>query len=104
MTGRKTIDQMTSDELDQLYDELAALRQVARGYCPACGRGGAAPTVEDWEWQKQRADQAVAALAELLARFHPHPITGNPDGFICHPLDPHEYDRWRAALKPQEQQ
>lgn len=46
--------------------ELAALRQVARGYCPACGRGDCAPTVEDWEQQKQRADQAEAAHAQTI--------------------------------------
>ena len=42
--------------------ELAALRAVARGYCPACGRGDAAPTVQDWEQQKQRADQTEEIL------------------------------------------
>ena len=46
--------------VQQLDAELAALRQVARGYCPACGRGDAAPTVADWEPQKQRAEQAEA--------------------------------------------
>jgi hypothetical protein len=43
-------------------DALAALRQVARGYCPRCGRGDAAPTVDDWEQQKGRADRAEAEL------------------------------------------
>ncbi|MGW5582845.1 DUF6085 family protein [Streptomyces sp. NPDC003857] len=43
-------------------DALAALRAVSRGYCPACGRGDAAPTVEDWEQQRQRADQAEDLL------------------------------------------
>lgn len=98
MTGRHTVNTITSDALDALYEqleaaeasesqrqlatarealasattraaraehELAALRQVARGYCPACGRGDAAPTVEDWEQQKQRADQAEDRLAHL---------------------------------------
>ncbi|MEU3283364.1 hypothetical protein, partial [Streptomyces antibioticus] len=46
-------------------DALDALRQVARGYCPACGRGDASPTVEDWEQQKQRADEAESRLAHL---------------------------------------
>jgi DNA repair exonuclease SbcCD ATPase subunit len=40
--------------------DLAALRQVARGYCPACGRGDAAPTVDDWERERQRAENAEA--------------------------------------------
>jgi hypothetical protein len=52
-------------EYNQLTADLAALRAVARGYCPACGRGDAAPTVADWEQQKQRADQAEAAIARV---------------------------------------
>lgn len=68
MTDRKTIDQMTSDDLDQLYDELAALRTVARGYCPTCGRGDAAPTVADWEEQKRRADNAEEGERRMLAQ------------------------------------
>lgn len=57
-------------EYNQLTAELAALRAVARGYCPACGRGDAAPTLADWEQQKQRADQAETALtaAQRAAR------------------------------------
>lgn len=51
--------------VEQLTSELAALRAVARGYCPACGRGDAAPTTDDWEQQKQRADQAEAERDEL---------------------------------------
>ena len=58
MTDRIPLDDMTSDALDALYAELEGLRQVARGYCPACGRGDTAPTVEHWEQQKQRADEA----------------------------------------------
>lgn len=49
-------------EYNQLVADLAALRQVSRGYCPQCGCGDAAPTVADWEQQKQRADKAEAAL------------------------------------------
>lgn len=67
MTDRKTLDQMTSDELDALHDQLDQLRAVARGYCPACGRGDAAPTVQDWEQQKQRGDEAETRLAHLQA-------------------------------------
>lgn len=54
-------------ELRPELDALVALRQVARGYCPACGRGDAAPTVEDWEQQRQRADEAEGRLAHLQA-------------------------------------
>lgn len=50
------------DAIQPELDALAALRQVARGYCPECGRGDAAPTVEDWEQQRQRADQAEELL------------------------------------------
>lgn len=46
-------------------DQLAALRQVARGYCPHCGRGDAGVTTDQWEQQRQRADQAEAALARV---------------------------------------
>ena len=53
-------------EYNQLIAELAALRAVARGYCPACGRGDAAPTVADWEQQKQRADKAEETSRRLL--------------------------------------
>lgn len=45
-------------------DELAALRAVSGGYCPACGRGDCAPTADQWYKQRQRADQAEAALAQ----------------------------------------
>ncbi|CAM5620663.1 hypothetical protein [Streptomyces aurantiogriseus] len=54
-------------EYNQLTAELAALRAVARGYCPACGRGDAAPTVADWEQQRQRADEAEQRLRRIDA-------------------------------------
>lgn len=65
MTDRHTVNTITSNALDRLYDELAALRTVARGYCPACGRGDAAPTVTHWEQQRDRADEAEHRLAHL---------------------------------------
>ncbi|MDX5569531.1 hypothetical protein PYK79_48430 [Streptomyces sp. ID05-04B] len=55
------------DAIRPELDALAELREVARGYCPACGRGDAAPTVEDWEREKQRADEAEGRLAHLQA-------------------------------------
>jgi hypothetical protein len=67
MTDRIPLAQLTKASLDALYDELAALRQVARGYCPACGRGDAAPTVADWERERQRAEEAEDRLAHLQA-------------------------------------
>lgn len=62
MTDRIKLDDLTSDQLDALYEQLDQLRAVARGYCPACGRGDAAPGVEHWEQQKRRADQAEELL------------------------------------------
>ncbi len=64
---------LTADEQQRLRDginQLAALRQVARGYCPDCGRGDAAPTVTDWEQQRQRADEAERRLRNI-ANGHP---------------------------------
>lgn len=47
--------------------ELAALRAVARGYCPHCGRGDASPTTAQWYAERQRADQAEGQLRHLQA-------------------------------------
>lgn len=61
-----TRDPEPGRQLGKAETELAALRQVARGYCDACGRGDAAPTVADWEQQRQRADQAEEAARRAL--------------------------------------
>lgn len=56
---------LTADEQQRLRDginQLAALQAVARSYCPDCGRGDAAPTVENWETERQRANEAEAQL------------------------------------------
>lgn len=103
MTGRKTIDQITSDELDQLYDQLDTLRTIARGYCPACGRGDATPTTHNWQHEHDRAQRLAATLTEVLDRYKPHPVRGPVLGYISHPIDQHELDRWRAALNPRAQ-
>jgi len=87
---RIPLDELTSDDLEQLYDDLdryqevvgelnaanttmardlAALREVARGYCPECGRGDAAPTVTDWEQQRQHSDRAGADLNRVTALY-----------------------------------
>jgi hypothetical protein len=60
VTQRIPLDHLTSDQYDALCDELDALRAISRGYCPECGRGDAAPTVEDWERERHRADEAEA--------------------------------------------
>lgn len=91
MTDRKTASTITDRELDELYNDLAALREVARSYCPHCGRGDATPTVADWEQQKQRADQAETETARVRALHHPVGVVaaaefGNPpDCAICGP-------------------
>jgi hypothetical protein len=71
------------EELARLRAELAALRAVARGYCPACGRGDAAPTVEDWERERRRADRAEKELARhFVTTASPPllPVPGSPKG------------------------
>lgn len=58
--------------LGKAETELAALRAVVRGYCPDCGRGDAAPTVEDLERERQRAEQAEVAGDRVRALARPH--------------------------------
>jgi hypothetical protein len=72
MTARKKLDDLTSNDLDQLYAELDALRAIARGYCPACGRGDAAPTVDDWQRERQRAETAEAKVLDYENRITWH--------------------------------
>jgi hypothetical protein len=43
-------------ELADRDEQLAALRTVARGYCPHCGRGDAGPTAEQWEQMRRERD------------------------------------------------
>jgi hypothetical protein len=56
-------------EYNRLVGDLAALRAVARGYCPDCGRGDAAPTADDWERERRRADQAEAERDDLARQL-----------------------------------
>ncbi|GHH30112.1 hypothetical protein [Streptomyces rubradiris] len=67
MTDRRTASTITDTELDQLYDALNALREVARGYCEHCGRGDATPPPEAYEEQRARAARAEAALTRVRA-------------------------------------
>jgi hypothetical protein len=79
VTDRKTASTINDAELDELYDDLDELRAVARGYCPACGRGDAAPSVADWEQQKKRAETLQQAL-DRVESSGPRPATANsPD-------------------------
>jgi hypothetical protein len=115
-------DERHAAKVADLERQLAALRAVARGYCPACGRGDAAPTVEDWEnerqnaafWldqhkrarqsaadQRQRAKRAETALREILATLYPITRTSDPTplGYqAIHPIHPDDVARWRAVL------
>lgn len=63
--------------IEALSEELAALRAVACGYCPHCGRGDAAPTVQHWEHQRQRAD--TAERERDTARQHAAAIAAQRD-------------------------
>lgn len=70
-----------------LETELAAL------YCPHCGRGDCSPTADQWYEQKQRADQAEAALARVHA-VCTRPAPSQPDDDESVP-----YSRgWKTAL------
>ena len=60
-------DERHTAKVADLQRRLAELREVARGYCGACGRGDAAPTVADWERERQRAEQAEAEAKRWLA-------------------------------------
>jgi hypothetical protein len=51
--------------LGKAETELAALRAVARGYCPQCGRGDAAPTIEDWERERDERGRLEIANRAL---------------------------------------
>lgn len=65
---------LTADEQQRLRDgisQLEALQAVARGYCPDCGRGDAAPTVEHWETERRRAETAKAAVDRVRALHQP---------------------------------
>lgn len=84
MTDRKTASTINDTELDALYDQLAALRQVARGYCHACGRGDAAPTTDDWEQQRKRAEQLAGLAREIL--------------YATHNISSQDWARWRETL------
>ncbi|MGW0034700.1 hypothetical protein ACWDXD_33405 [Streptomyces sp. NPDC003314] len=59
---RHTADSITNDALTALYDELAALKTIATGYCGHCGRGDCSPTADQWLTQQQRAKRAEATL------------------------------------------
>lgn len=53
-----------AEHLRKAEARVTELEQVARGYCPHCGRGDAAPGLDDWDRERKRAEQAEAALSE----------------------------------------
>lgn len=83
--------------------QLAALRQVSRGYCPACGRGDAAPTVADWEQQKQRADRLTDTLRQVLDAFEAYWARASYCGPGTSAVQPEHFQGWRQMLASKEQ-
>lgn len=62
-----------------------------------------APTVSDWERERQRADQLASALRQVLAALYAITRLGDPTplGYqAIHPIAPADYARWSAALQP----
>lgn len=45
------------------------MTEQTTGYCPACGRGDVAPTPDEYEKQRQRAEQAEAKVADYENRI-----------------------------------
>ncbi len=86
-------------EYNQLVTELAALQAVARGYCPDCGRGDAAPTADDWERERQRANRAEAALAVVTAKATEWTALAPADDWGNTPQDTALADAGRYLLK-----
>ncbi|MFD9630109.1 hypothetical protein [Streptomyces violascens] len=54
-------------ELEQLRAQLAALTEIARGYCPHCGRGDATPTTDQYLEQVRIANNADIILDRVRA-------------------------------------
>ena len=65
LSARKAVAVAVVDELKPELDAPAALREVARGYCPECGRGDAAPTVQDWERERDERGRLEIANRAL---------------------------------------
>lgn len=52
----------TAERLRKAEARVTELEKVSRGYCPHCGRGDAAPGLDDWDRERKRAEQAEAAI------------------------------------------
>ncbi|MFE7072682.1 hypothetical protein ACFU96_21630 [Streptomyces sp. NPDC057620] len=71
---------------------------AAAGYCTHCGRGDLAPTADEYEQQRQRADQAEAALREVLDAFEAYWARASYCGPDASAVQPEHFQAWRAAL------
>ncbi|MGW5003295.1 hypothetical protein ACWEP8_37205 [Streptomyces hydrogenans] len=72
---RKTEEQRQRAEKAEA--ELAALKTIATGYCPECGRGDCSPTAQQWLDQRDRANEAEAAIARVRAVHVRNGYTGD---------------------------
>ncbi|MFE0353624.1 hypothetical protein ACFW2I_09030 [Streptomyces nigra] len=74
-----------------------------RGYCPHCGRGDCAPTADEYEQQRQRAQQLAATLDDVLRHFVHKGHPGEPclsSGWISEKT----VARWRDVAYPTKEQ
>lgn len=75
---------------------VAAVEGIHRGYCPDCGRGDAAPTADQWQHERRRAErlfEAVDALAEAWSRetaSEPTQLAGRHLRSVLAAFDPQE--------------
>ncbi|MER7734126.1 hypothetical protein ABTX80_24865 [Streptomyces erythrochromogenes] len=75
-----------------------AVSADAAGYCPQCGRGDAAPTADQYEQQRQRAEHTQTLLDAQQDRMRKLANSIALDS----PWGRSTADRIRAALNPQE--
>lgn len=75
---------------------------TASGYCPACGRGDVAPTADEYEQQRHRAELLAATLGEVLREFVQKGHPGVP--CLRTPwINVKTVARWRSALQADQQ-
>lgn len=95
MTDRIRLDDLTSDQLDQLYDRLDAAEAEARAWAAAESADAAAGSYAG------RVEELQATLREVLTLFAPISLNGMVAFYQAtdHPIHPADYDRWTNALK-----
>lgn len=93
MTIRHTVDTITSDALDALYEQLEAAEESETQRQLATAR-------EALTSATTRAARAEAALREVLDLLAPVVISGRTAFYQAteHPVAPDDYQRWRVAL------